>query len=175
MRLAVLAVVALAIGGCNPFRSSRIEAVPVESARSTLRNAAGQLVGEATLRQTPNGVLITIELTDAPPGTHALHIHETGQCSPTFEAAGGHFNPGGRGHGFLDTTGPHAGDLPNVHVPQSGRIRYETFATSVRLVGGDGLLDGDGSALVIHAFADDYQTDPAGGSGDRIICGVVGR
>ena len=175
MRLAVLAAATIVVGGCNPFRGSDIEAVPVESARSTLRNTSDQIVGEATLRQTPNGVLIMLDLTSAAPGTHAFHIHETGRCTPDFAAAGGHFNPGGQQHGYRNPAGYHAGDLPNLNVPESGRHRYDAFVANLRLVGDGGLLDGDGSALMIHAFADDYQTDPAGGAGDRIVCGVVGR
>lgn len=174
MRFAALAAAVLVTGGCNPFRSD-IEGVPVESARSILRNANDQVVGEATLRQTPSGVLIVIELTSAPPGTHAFHIHETGRCTPDFGAAGGHFNPAGSEHGYLNPAGYHAGDLPNLNIPQSGRHRGDRFVPNLRLVGEGALLDADGSALMIHAFADDYRTDPAGAAGDRIICGVVGR
>jgi Cu-Zn family superoxide dismutase len=35
------------------------------------------------------------------------------------------------------------------------------------------VFDNDGSALVVHAKADDYKTDPAGNAGDRIACGVI--
>ena len=175
MRLAAIAAAVLVAGGCNPFRTSNIEAVPVESVRSILRNASNQTVGEATLRQTPHGVLIVLELTSAPPGTHAFHIHETGQCAPDFDAAGGHFNPGGREHGYLNEAGHHVGDLPNLNIPETGRQRFDTFIPNLRLIGEGGLLDSDSSALMIHAFADDYRTDPTGGAGERIICGVVGR
>lgn len=176
MHFVALVLIAALIAGCNPFRTSDIEAVQIESARATFVNAAGQSVGQATLRQTPHGVLITADLSNAPPGTHGFHIHETGQCQPTFEAAGGHLNPGNNQHGFLDPAGHHAGDLPNIHVPETGRLRFEVLARDVRLMSGsNGLLDGDGTALMLHSFADDYRTDPSGESGERIICGVVGR
>jgi Cu-Zn family superoxide dismutase len=42
-------------------------------------------------------------------------------------------------------------------------------------VGAVNLLDANGSAIVVHAKADDHRTDPAGGSGDRIACGVITR
>ena len=176
MRFISLMLLAALVAGCNPFRSSRIEAVAVESARSTLYNANRQVVGQATLQSTRGGVLITVDLSGAPPGTHAFHIHETGRCEPNFDAAGGHFNPGGDQHGLLNAQGPHAGDLPNVHIPESGRLRFEVLARDVRLIGGaNGLLDGDATALMLHAFADDYRSDPSGSAGERIVCGVVGR
>ncbi|MEW6296618.1 MAG: superoxide dismutase family protein [Thermodesulfobacteriota bacterium] len=145
-----------------------------ESAAVQLVNTEGDRVGEAKLTQTPHGVLIALDLSKAPPGTHALHIHEVGKCEPPFESAGEHFNPFGKQHGFLDEKGRHAGDLPNIHVPQSGELTVEVLATRVTLREGENrLFDDDGSALVIHEQADDYRSDPAGDAGARIACGVI--
>lgn len=145
------------------------------SARAQLRDAKGGRVGQADLEQTPHGVLITLDLAQAPPGEHALHIHEKGACAPDFEAAGDHFDPTGRQHGFRDPRGPHAGDLPNIHVPDSGRLTVEMLAPHVSLETGarNSLLDADGSAIVIHERPDDHRSDPAGEAGTRIACGVV--
>ena len=142
-----------------------------------LQNAANESVGKATLRDTPHGVLMELDLTNLPPGGHAFHIHERGQCKPPFESAGGHMNPGSRHHGFEAATGAHAGDLPNLVVPDSGKLKVELLARDVRLseASGKGLLDADGSALVVHEKADDHKTDPAGNSGARIACGIVTR
>jgi Cu-Zn family superoxide dismutase len=136
------------------------------------------MVGDALLRQTPNGVLLTVHLRDLPPGIHGFHIHETGRCEPpTFESSSGHFDAAGRKHGIFDAAGPHAGDLPNVHVPEGGKVSLEYFVGGVSLDAGrtSSLLGGDGAALVMHRGADDYRTDPAGGAGDRIACGVIMR
>jgi len=105
-----------------------------------------------------------------------IHFHETGKCEPPFESAGGHFNPGKKAHGVLDLGGSHAGDLPNVVVPAGGKLEFELFVPGLTLAAGpSSVLDADGTALVIHAKADDYRTQPAGDSGDRIACGVIPR
>ena len=140
-----------------------------------LKNREGQTIGRARLTDTPNGVLIAVMLEKAPAGEHAFHIHENGRCDPPgFQSAGGHFNPGGAQHGYGQAKGPHAGDLPNVHVPSDGRLTFEVLADGVALASGaKSLLDDNGSALVMHAKPDDYRTDPAGDAGDRIACGVI--
>ena len=145
-----------------------------ETAHAELHNEQGQKVGEATLKQTPNGVLVTVDLQALPAGEHAFHIHEVGKCEPPFKSAGGHFNPTHKQHGMENAKGMHAGDLPNIYVPENGKLKFDVFATAVTLGEGENsLFDADGSALVIHAGADDYKTDPAGDAGARIACGVV--
>jgi len=146
------------------------------SARADLRDLQGALVGTATLQQTAHGVLVTADIANLPPGTHAIHFHAVGRCEPPFQTAGGHFNPNARQHGIRNEMGHHAGDLPNIHVPASGTARIDMISRDVSLgTTGNGLLDADGTSLVVHALADDYRTDPSGASGDRIACGVVAR
>ena len=134
-------------------------------------DAKSQPVGTATLTQTPHGVLIAVDLHHLTPGAHAIHLHETGKCEPPFKTAGGHFNPGHKQHGFLVAEGAHGGDLPNLDVPVNGSVKAEFIAHGVNLDGA--LLDADGSALVVHAKADDYKSQPAGDAGDRVACGVI--
>jgi Cu-Zn family superoxide dismutase len=147
------------------------------TAKATIKDAQGQTLGDATLRETPNGVLLSVNLQNVPAGTHAFHIHTTGLCeAPTFMSAGGHFAPGGTHHGLLAQAMPHAGDLPNLHVAADGKLSFEVLAANVTLAPGPrSLFDADGSALVLHAMADDYVTDPAGNAGARIACGTVTR
>ena len=139
-----------------------------------LEDLKGKKVGTVMLVDTPHGLLVRGALTGLPPGTHAIHFHETGKCEPPFKTAGGHFNPEKKSHGVLDPGGSHAGDLPNLVVPANGKLDFELFVAGLTLgPGPDSVLDADGTALVIHAKADDYRTQPAGDSGDRIACGVI--
>ncbi len=152
-----------------------VPALAQESITVSVRDADGALVTELTLSDAGNGVLITGTVAGIPPGPHAIHFHEVGECVPPFESAGGHFNPGGHEHGILNPEGHHAGDLPNIVMPDEGDGTIQIFAAHVTLADGaeHSLRDGDGTAIVIHDGPDDYRTDPAGESGDRIACGVV--
>jgi Cu-Zn family superoxide dismutase len=147
------------------------------TATAALIDSQGRDIGQARLQQTPNGILLKIDLRDATPGTHAVHLHQVGRCdAPTFESAGGHVTTEGRQHGFLNNRGPHAGDLPNLEVPASKQLSVEYLVKDVTLGTGAGsLVDGDGTAIVIHASKDDYASDPAGSSGNRIACGPIRR
>ena len=145
------------------------------TARASLKDATGSSVGEARLIETPNGILLQVDLNNAPAGVHGFHIHENGTCTaPTFASAGGHWAPAGQAHGFRVDRGPHAGDLPNIHVPQEGKLAFELFLSDVTLSPGKrSLLDVNGAALVLHAAPDDYESQPSGDAGDRLACGVV--
>lgn len=160
--LAVASVFAIGLGTAH-----------ASDANARISNAEGESVGTVELTETPHGTLLRANLDSLPPGTHAFHIHAVGVCEPPFKSAGGHFNPEDNSHGFLSEEGMHAGDMPNIHVPQSGALELEVLATEVDL--DDSLFDADGSSIVIHDGADDYETDPAGEAGDRIACGVIER
>ena len=149
-------------------------AAAADKATAVLKDAKGNEVGKTELAATPNGVLISLDLTAVPAGEHAFHIHAVGKCEPPdFKSAGPHFNPDQTKHGLMNAEGPHAGDMPNLHVPGEGKLQVEVLNPMVSLNEKASLLDQDGSALVIHAGVDDYVSDPAGNAGDRIACGVV--
>ena len=148
--------------------------VQAELASAQLKDASGKAIGDVDLMQTQAGVLLKVTVQGLPPGEHAFHIHAVGKCEAPFESAGPHFDPGNHKHGMLAGVG-HAGDMPNLHVPQSGDLSVEVVNTAITLEKGkpNSVFDNDGSAVVIHAKADDYKSDPAGNSGDRIACGVI--
>ncbi len=110
-----------------------------------------------------------------PPGDHGIHLHEKGLCDgPKFESAGAHWNPAGKKHGRDNPAGAHLGDLANLVVAANGTASVSIPVDDVMMKSGANMLaDADGTALVIHAKADDYKTDPSGDSGDRIACAVL--
>ena len=178
MRRAFLTITA----GVLVWSGSAVAQTPARSGASATAAAAlvdgsGRGIGQARLQESSHGVLLILELKNATPGVHALHIHEVGRCEPpSFASAGEHFAPDRRSHGFLNSGGPHAGDLPNIYVPTSTELSLEYLIPNVTLGAGPrSLLDADGSALVIHSGKDDHTTDPAGGAGDRLACGSIVR
>jgi Cu-Zn family superoxide dismutase len=147
-------------------------------ASGVFRSPEGAGRGAVGLTEAPAGVILSLTLMGLPPGWHGLHLHATGDCSdPAFQSAGGHINhTDPKAHGLLNPQGPDFGDLPNVFADADGNANVQIFTTLVSLKGAGGrprLLDADGSAVVVHANRDDYQTQPIGGAGDRIACAAL--
>jgi superoxide dismutase, Cu-Zn family len=142
-----------------------------------LKDAKGNSVGMAMVSPVKGGgVSIDLDVHGLPPGEHAIHFHAVPKCEAPFTSAGGHFNPTQRSHGYKSPMANHAGDLPNFLAVASGDGHVEAISRDLSLAPGPvGLFDGDGASLVVHAGADDYQSDPAGNSGNRIACGVITR
>jgi superoxide dismutase, Cu-Zn family len=165
----------LALVGALSLLSYTGNAAEQDRARAEIKDAQGKSVGTASLRETKDGVLTTVNVKGLPEGLHAVHVHSVGKCEgPAFTSAGGHFNPLNKKHGLKNPDGPHAGDLPDMYVNKDGVGRYEVLMESMTLGPGQtSIFDSDGSSIVIHATADDNMTDPAGNSGDRIACGVI--
>lgn len=172
-RIALAATLGLWVAGPALAQQGSQSATSAPTRAATMMDPAGKQVGSVTIAQYPAGVFIRGELQGLPPGWHGFHIHEKGACTPAFDAAGGHFNPGKAKHG-LNQASTHAGDLPNIHVHDDGTARFE-FVTQLVSIGGGAtdLMDQDGSAVMVHDGPDDYVTDPSGHSGGRIACGVI--
>ena len=151
---------------------------PVSAAKTNveLKDAQGKPVGGIILwDQGPDSVGYELHLHDLTPGEHAIHFHQVPKCeAPDFKSAGPHFNPEGKKHGFDNPEGHHEGDLRNFTVEADGKADGRFEAKGITLGNGPHSLLSNGSiAIVVHAKADDYKTDPSGNSGDRIACGVV--
>lgn len=146
------------------------------TAKASIINNDGREIGTAQFKQGPQGILINISVRDLPSGKHGMHFHSVGECMPleSFKSAGGHIMPKMLPHGFFHPEGPHAGNLPNLIVAADGTAEVQIFTNLLMLDRGDGkVLDNDGSTLMIHINEDDYITQPIGGSGGRIGCGVI--
>lgn len=169
------ACAALAVAGCATDDLGYEPEDGAGSAMAELRTAAGADVGRATVSVVPNGLRVLVEARNmtALQGAHGVHVHMVGRCdAPGFTSAGEHWNPTGRMHGSMNPQGPHAGDLPNLIIGTNGSGTIGIDLPGATLSGANGLLDGDGATIMIHAQADDLRTDPSGNSGGRIACGV---
>ena len=171
MRLVAITVAVLAAAIAPPIASA------ADMAGADMVNTDGAVIGKATFEQTPTGVLMSVDVAGLPPGAHGIHLHATGSCTPNFKAATGHVNPGKVKHGLRNPEGPDNGDLPNLFAADDGTAKAEFFTTRVSVAGGDvpALLDEDGSAVIIHEMPDDHMTQPIGGAGGRIGCGIIGK
>ena len=164
------------LGFCAVAAATAMPACAADKAQARMINAKGEALGTLELTPTPNGVLIKGTLGPLPPGAHGFHIHAVGKCDAAggFASAGDHFALNHL-HGFVSEAGPHPGDMANLHVPESGKLEIEAFNPSVTLQTNtrSSLLDGDGTAIVIHANPDDYVSQPSGNAGPRIACGII--
>ena len=144
----------------------------------TLKDAQGEVVGTAVLTASPGGgVQISLDIQKLPPGDHAMHVHQAAKCeAPDFASTGPHFNPAGKKHGLRSPDGPHAGDMNNFTVDKDGKATRVVDDPRLSLgAEANSVYAGGGTALVIHASADDMKTDPSGNSGARIACGVISK
>jgi Cu-Zn family superoxide dismutase len=173
-------IVSVALLGLGLQVAARADGV---TARAVLKDAGGNTVGVVRLSQEEDAVLVRAVAESLPAGFHGFHVHSKGECTPPFTSALGHFNPGGTTHGA------HAGDMPVLLVMDDGTaaLRFKTDRFDVA-----DLFDTDGSAIIVHALADNYANIPTryhshtedtlgpdsatlatGDAGGRIACGVM--
>lgn len=186
-RAAAVLIAALVVGACGggpdsgkstatQDPSSFLAAPSNQRAMAGLQDKDGKAVGSAVLAEDRLGVRVELRVTNLPEGEHGVHLHAFGRCeAPEFATAGGHFNPLGKVHGKLTTSGPHAGDLGNIVVNKDGTGLLSVMTPNLSLAPGAATnpTASGGLSIVLHAGKDDEKTDPAGSSGARIACGLI--
>ncbi|HWA89029.1 MAG TPA: superoxide dismutase family protein [Rhizomicrobium sp.] len=169
----------IALALCLCLAAAPSIAAPKPHAVAHVSGLDGAKLGTVEFAQTGHGVLITYDLRGLSPGAHAIHIHTSGNCDAKtkFTSAGPHFSEDpAKLHGYMAKGGPHAGDLPNEFAAADGTLHASTIGTMFSLGNGKkSIFDRDGAAIIVHARADDYASQPAGNSGDRVACGVIVR
>lgn len=170
--LGLLLLPATLLGACATGASD----APDTLASAAIINASGAPAGTAVITQSNSGLALRLEISGLPPGVHGMHLHTTGSCeAPAFATAGPHLNPHGKQHGTNNPQGSHLGDLPNITAGPDGKVKVSIPLNAPASELEEFLMDTDGTAIVVHATADDYLTDPSGNSGSRIACGVLRR
>ena len=131
------------------------------------------VTGTAIFTQNGDVITLTIEIQNATPGLHGVHIHEYGDCSsPDGKSAGGHWNPTDVAHGKWGEGEFHLGDIGNINVGEDGMGSIE-LATDLWEIGTGADIDVVGKSIIVHADADDFISQPSGNAGARIGCGVI--
>ena len=150
---------------------------PQAVATAALKTADGSDAGTVTAFEGPLGLILRVEGKGWPAGWHGVHLHSVGTCEgPGFTSAGGHVNhaENARPHGLLNKSGgPDLGDLQNVHAAADGSANADVYLAWEGLDASEGeFIDTDGLSFLVHANPDDYVSQPIGGAGARIACGV---
>ncbi len=160
------------LAGCQREETKQSADMGAE-ALAAMTGPDGADMGTVRLIQGSKGVLVMADLRGLSPGFHGFHIHTVGSCQPDFSAAGDHFSPKGYEHGYMNTEGPHAGDLPNIYAGSDGVARADHFTERITLATGEetSVLDADGSAIIVHEKPDTYGAEA--GAGGRVACGVI--
>jgi Cu-Zn family superoxide dismutase len=172
MRTRFALVLLFAVAGCKTVDEQPTQRL----GQATLQLSDGRPGGTAQLLASGTEVNISITAAGIAPGVHGVHLHTVGSCDGSdFASAGAHLNPAAKQHGAENPAGLHLGDLPNVTVGETGRGTVSATLPGLRDEVLSRLFDADGTAIVVHASADDYRTDPSGNSGNRIACGVLTR
>ncbi|MBW0145496.1 superoxide dismutase family protein [Sphingomicrobium clamense] len=169
---------ALGLTACGGETEPSKEQAPVDFVDpydAEIVDASGSAIGTIAVSEDPNGTTLRVSIEGGlSEGMHGVHLHETGLCeTPDFSSAGGHWNPTSKEHGRDNPQGSHVGDLANLAIDAEGAGSSTYLVSVLRNGTGPTMADDDGTALVVHAGPDDYQTDPSGDSGARVGCAVL--
>ena len=169
--LAFLALTAIPMQAQAPEEKS---SAPLKAVAVLHPTQGNNVSGTVTFSEVADGVQVHAEITGLTPGNHGFHVHEFGDCTATDgSSAGAHFNPTNQPHAGPDANARHVGDMGNIEVDASGTAKLDYLDHSMSLSNDDRSVIG--RSVVVHAKEDDLKSQPAGDSGTRVACGVIGR
>ena len=169
---ALLLAGTLGIAGCSGGKTTE-HAAPVSKAMAVLHPIQGSgSEGTVTFSKEKDGIRVVAQVIGLKPGLHGFHVHEFGDCSPPdARNAGDHFNPAKLPHGGPTGDKRHAGDMGNLEAGANGVGKYDAVVSHLAFEGPNSII---GRSIIVHALPDDLSTQPTGGAGARITCGVIG-
>ena len=172
--LTLLVGVSIALVSCDAKQKKGTSSTPSKQATATIGSASGSdVTGSAVFKQSGDSIALNVEIQNAAPGVHAVHIHEKGDCSsPDGKSAGGHWNPTDVPHGEWGEGEFHLGDIGNMTVGEDGTGKIELTADQWEM-GTGSIRDIVGKGIIVHAGADDFTSQPSGAAGARIGCGAI--
>ena len=155
-------------------QSEERSSAPLKAITVLHPTAGNKASGTVTFTEMADGVQVHAEITGLTPGNHGFHVHQFGDCSAAdASSAGAHFNATNKPHAGPDATERHVGDMGNLEADASGKATLDYLDHQISLTNDQSSVIG--RSVVVHAKADDLKSQPAGDSGARIACGVIGR
>ena len=172
--LSLLVGVSIFLASCDGSQKKGTSSKPSKQATATIGSASGSdVTGTAVFKQSGDTITLTVEIQNAAAGVHAVHIHESGDCSsPDGKSAGGHWNPTDVPHGKWGEGEFHLGDIGNMTVGEDGTAKIE-LTTDQWEMGTGSIRDIVGKGIIVHAGTDDFTSQPSGAAGARIGCGAI--
>lgn len=176
-RVATMLIGAALMGGGLAAAQAGADEVTV-TLHEVSAEGVGKAVGRITLQDGDYGLLLLPDLQGLSPGPYAVHVHEHPDCGPAQQhghmvpagAAGGHYDPHGRGEHAGPYRDGHLGDLPVLIAEADGRVAIPALAPRPKLA------ELRGRALMIHHGPDRYEHHDAhhhGMGGARMYCGII--
>lgn len=166
-------------GGDSSDTAGTDDAMMTESAvKTAVANIGplgdGGISGTVTFTEENGEVTMVADITSAGTGTHAIHIHENGDCgSADGSSAGGHWNPTGEDHGKWNEAPFHRGDIGNIEVGEDGNGSLELTTDLWCIDCDDSTKNVVGHAIIVHEMHDDFHSQPSGNAGGRKGCAVI--
>ncbi|TLZ80773.1 MAG: superoxide dismutase family protein [Methanobacteriota archaeon] len=172
MRFAIAAAAITGLlTGCGMMESMTGRAPTAKATLQPIKDSG--VKGVATFTQKGDKVQLMADIGGLKPNQeHGFHIHEKGDCnSGDGMGAGGHFNPLGKPHAHPSMPERHAGDMFALKADDYGNATLSIELDVITVTEGPTGIIGRG--LIVHAQADDYNTQPTGNAGARVACGVI--